>query len=87
MAPLGSQPGIVEVKPANHGADIECRLHWIKLVVCARHPRAIGNHSSGNDGAEQFGARRIFESFQPAAQRIDEAITRCCVGQFALISN
>ncbi len=84
MAPLGSQPGIVEIQPADHGSNIECRLHWIKLVICAGNPCAIGNYCAGDDGAQQLGTCRVFERFQPAAQGIDEAGTRCCVGQLAL---
>ena len=31
VAPLGGQPGVVEVEPANHGADVEGGLNRIKL--------------------------------------------------------
>jgi hypothetical protein len=32
VAPFGGQPGVVEVEPADHGADVEGRLHRIELV-------------------------------------------------------
>ena len=43
MAPLGGEPGVVEVEPANHGADIEGGLHGIELKVGAGNARAVGN--------------------------------------------
>ena len=84
MAPLGSQPGVVEVEPANHGADVEGGLHRVELKGCARNLGAVGHNRSGHDRAQQFGAGRILECFQTAAQRIDQAIARGGVGQFAL---
>ena len=74
MAPLGGQPGVVEVEPADHGADVERRLHRVELEAGAGNARAVGHHGAGNDGAEQLGAGRIFERFKAAAQRIDEAV-------------
>src|SRR3974390_1061409 len=40
VAPLRGQPGVVEIQPANHGADIECRGDRIQLVSRAGNPRA-----------------------------------------------
>jgi len=80
MAPLGCQPGVVEVEPANHGADIECGLYRVELVVGAGDARAVRDYGSGDDGAEQLGACREFERFEAAAERVDQAILRGRVG-------
>ena len=37
MPPLRGKPRVVEVQPANHRADVESRLHRIKLKTRARH--------------------------------------------------
>ena len=84
MAPLGREPGVVEVEPADHGADIECGLHGIELKAGSRNARAIGDDGAGHDGAQQLGAGRIFERLQAAAERIDEAIARGGVSQIAV---
>src|ERR1700678_2693466 len=83
MAPFRGQPRVVEVEPANHGAYIECGLNRIELKAGAGDARAVGNDGSRNDGAEQFGARRIFKRLKSAAERIDQAITRSGVRKIA----
>src|SRR3989454_8922191 len=42
VAPLGGEPGVVEIEPADHGADIERRLHRVELVARSRHLRPVG---------------------------------------------
>ena len=84
MAPFGGEPGVVEVEPANDRADVEGGLHGIEHEIGAGNARAVGNHGAGHDGAEEFGAGRIFESFKAAAERIDEAMLRSGVGEIAL---
>ena len=74
MAPFGGEPGVVEVEPANHGADVEGGLHGIELIACAGHARAVGNDRAGHNGAEKLGAGGIFERFEAAAQRVDQAM-------------
>ncbi len=74
MAPLGGEPGVVEVEPADHGADVEGGLHGIELKAGAGNARAVGNDRAGHDGAEQLGAGGVFERFKAAAERVDEAV-------------
>jgi hypothetical protein len=40
VAPFGREPGVVEVQPADHAADVEGRRHRVELVARARHARA-----------------------------------------------
>ena len=84
VAPLGGQPGVVEVEPANHRANVEGGLHRVELKGGARNLGAVGHDGSRHDRAQQFGAGRIFERLETAAQRIDQAIARGGVGQFTL---
>ena len=74
MAPLGGQPGVVEVEPADHGADVEGGLHGVELIAGAGHARAVGHDGAGDDGAEELGAGGIFEGFKAAAERVDQAV-------------
>jgi hypothetical protein len=78
--PLGSEPGIVEVEPADHGADVERRLHRIELEARAGDARAVLNDGARDQRPEKLGARGIFERLQAAAQRVHQAETRRAVG-------
>src|SRR3972149_4983666 len=50
MAPLGRKPGVVEVEPANHRADVERSLHRIELELRAGDPGALGHDGGGDAG-------------------------------------
>ena len=76
MAPLGGKPGVVEVEPADHRADVECRLDRIELELRAGHLRSVRHGRAGHDRSEQLRARRIRERFESAAQRVDQAVAR-----------
>ena len=84
VAPLGRQPGVVEVEPADHGADVERGLHGVELIVRARNARAVGDDGARHDGSQELGAGRILERLEAAAKRVDQAGARGRVGQFAL---
>ena len=84
MSPLGGEPRVVEVMPAGEGANVERGLYGIELVDCAGNACAIRNNGSGHDGAEEARACGILESLKAAAERIDEAVLRCGVGEIAV---
>ena len=44
MAPFGGEPGVVEIEPADHRADVERRLHRVELELRARHLGAVRRH-------------------------------------------
>ena len=74
MTPLRSEPGIVEVEPAHHRADIEGGLNRIKFIASARNARALFRHrGSRHEGAEQLGAGGIGEREQGAAEAVHQA--------------
>ena len=49
----------------------------------AGNARAVGNDGAGDDGAEELGAGRVFERFEAAAERVDEAVLRGGVSEIA----
>jgi len=84
MSPLRRQPGVIEVEPANHRANVERSLHRIKLVPCARNARAMRINGPLHNRPQQLGACRILQRLQTAAQRIDQAIPCGLVRKLAL---
>ena len=74
MPPFGGEPGVVEVEPADHRADVERRLHGIQLVRGARHLRAVGNDGAGHDRSHQLGACGVGQRLEAATQRVDQAM-------------
>ena len=81
MTPLGCQPGVIEIQPTDHRADVEGRLYRIELELGAWHFGTIGHHRAWNDGSEQLGASRILQGFESATERIDQTIARRLVGE------
>src|SRR5580658_6309380 len=45
VAPLGGEPGIVEIKPSNHGPDVECGHYRVELVRGSRNARPAAQGS------------------------------------------
>ena len=74
VAPLGGEPGVVEVEPADHGADVEGGLDGVELVVGAGDAGAVGDGGAGDDGAEELGAGGEVEGLEAAAEGVDEAV-------------
>src|SRR5688572_14353512 len=84
MAPLRGKPGVVEVQPADHRADVEGGVHRVELELGARHARAIRHRGALDDRAEQLVAGRVFERLEAAAQRVHQAVARRGVRVVAL---
>jgi hypothetical protein len=76
MTPFGGEPGVVEVQPADHRADVERGLYGIELEGRAGHLRAVRHDRARHDGAEQLGAGRVGERLESASERVDQAMTR-----------
>src|SRR5688500_20396128 len=53
MAPLGGEPGIVEIQPADHRTDIEGSVHGLELPVGAGDARAVRQGWPGNSWPER----------------------------------
>src|SRR6266436_4930665 len=74
MAPLGGEPGVVEIEPADKGADIESGRDWIEFKFCAGHATAIGNYRPGHNGSKKLSAGGIMERQQSAAQAVHQTV-------------
>ncbi len=83
VAPLGGEPGVVVVEPADDGADIEGGLDGVELVRGAGDAGAVGDDGAGDDGAEELGAGGVLEGFEAAAEGVDEAVAGGVVGEVA----
>ena len=46
MAPFGREPGVVEIEPADHGADVERGLDRVELELRARHLGAVRHNGA-----------------------------------------
>ncbi len=84
VAPFGGEPGVVEVEPADHGADVEGGLHRVHLVGRAGHLRAVGHDGAGDDGPQHLGAGGVLEGLEAAAEGVHEAVAGGLVGLRAL---
>ncbi len=79
MSPLCRQPGVIEVQPADHGANIEGCLHRVEQVASSGHPGSLGNYGARNDRPEKLAAGRILQGLQGATQGVDQAVAGCLV--------
>src|ERR1700679_1991322 len=80
VAPLGGEPGVVVVEPADDGADVEGGLYGVELVGGAGNARALVHGEAGDEWAEELGAGGEVEGLQAAAKRVEEAVARGLVG-------
>ena len=74
MAPLSREPGVVEVEPAIHGADIERRHDGLEFVRRAGDAGTARQRRAGHDGAHELGAGRVVECLEAAGQGIQQAV-------------
>src|SRR4051812_44923199 len=80
MTPLGREPRVIEIKPANECPDVECGGDRGEFVVCAGNAAAVGNTGSRNKRAEQLCAGRIIEREEGTAKRVHQTIASRFVG-------
>ena len=89
MAPFGGQPGVVEIQPADHGADVEGRQDGVELEGCARHLGAIGDCGARYHRPQQLGAGRVAQCLEAAAQCVHQAVAggikRFCAGDLGVV--
>ena len=84
MSPFGGEPGVVEVKPAVHCADVERRHNRFELVRRSRNSRTARQCGACNDGAKQLGAGREVQCLKTAGKRVHETVMRNLVGKLAI---
>lgn len=72
MAPLGSEPAVVEVEPSDHGANVEGTVDGVHLVVGTRYLAAIGDGCAFHNRTEDLPALLEAQPLQTAAKRVNE---------------
>ena len=80
VAPLGGEPGVVVVEPADDGADVEGGLNGVEFVAGAGDACAVVHGEAGDEGAEELGAGREVECLEAAAEGVEEAVAGGLVG-------
>ena len=80
MTPFRSQPGVVEVQPADHRTDVPCGFHRVHFMRSAGDARAVAHGGTGYQRAEVLGALGETQRQQAAAQRVDQAVARGVIG-------
>ena len=80
MPPLRRQPGIVEIEPTDHRANVKCRLDGVELKLSSGDAHTVGYDGAGDNWPQQFFTGRIFESFQTTAERVEQAVMCGVVG-------
>lgn len=72
MAPLGGEPAVVVVEPADHGANVEGSIDGVELVGGTGDLGAVGHHGAGDGGTEELGALLEAEALKTAAKGVKE---------------
>lgn len=72
MAPLGSQPAVIEVEPSDHGTNVEGAVDGVQDKGSTGNLGAVGNDSAGHNGAEQLGALFEPQTLKTAAKSVEE---------------
>ena len=72
MTPLGGQPAVIVIQPADHGTDVEGTVDGVQLVGGTRDAGTVGDDGAVHDGAEQLGALLELEGFQTTAEGVEE---------------
>ena len=80
VAPLGRQPGVVEVEPAHQRADVEGGLDRVEFERRARHQRAARQGRAGHDRPEVLDATFELHRQHRAGQRVEQHVARGVVG-------
>ena len=73
--PIGREPGVVEIEPADHRAEVPGRLHRVELELGPGHLGAARRHGLQVDQPEQL-VRQVFQRLEAAAQRVHQAVAR-----------
>lgn len=72
VAPLGSEPAVVVVEPADHGTNVEGGIDGIELVGGTGDLGAVGDNGAGDGRSEELGALLEAEALETAAKGVKE---------------
>jgi len=74
MTPLGGEPAVVVVEPADHGTDVEGTVDGVELEGGTGDLGAVGHDSAGHNGAQQLGALLEAQGLKTTAEGVKEDI-------------
>lgn len=72
VTPLGSEPTVVVVEPADHGTNVESTIDGVQLVGSTGDTGTVGDGGALHDGAEELGALLELQGLKTAAQGVQE---------------
>ena len=74
MPPLGRQPGVVVVQPADQATDVPGGLDRIEAKAGARHAGAVGHHAARHQRPQVLDAFGKAQRQQRAAEAVHQAV-------------
>ena len=72
VTPLGGQPAVVEVEPADHRTNVEGGVDGVQLEGGSGDLGTVGDDGAGDDGAKQLGALLEPKTLETAAESVEE---------------
>ncbi len=84
MSPFSCEPGVVEVQPANHRANIERTHDGLEFVGRTGNSCTARECCARYDGAQESGTGRVIKRLKTAGERIHQAIMRGLVCKIAV---
>ncbi len=84
MAPLGGEPGVVEIQPADHRADVEGRLHRFELEGGAGNSRSARHDRPRHYRTQELAAGRVLQRLKGAGEGVHQAVARGVVRRLAV---
>lgn len=82
VAPLSSQPAVVEIQPTNDGADGKRTPNGVENVLSTGNTHTIGHGSVRNYGLDDGVGLRVLEGLEAAAESVKQAETGSLLGDF-----
>jgi hypothetical protein len=84
VTPLGREPGVIEVEPANHRADVKGGLYRIEFERRPRDARPVGECCAGYQRPHELSAGRVDERLKTAGERVEQTVACRLIGEIAV---
>lgn len=75
MAPFCCQPAVIVVQPSNHRTYIEGAVYGVKNIGRTGYSSTVWDDGTLNNGPKELGAFFEPESFETAADGVEEDVT------------
>lgn len=70
VTPLGREPAVVVVEPADHGTNVESAIDGVQLVRSTRNTGTVGDGGTLHHGPEELGALLELQGLETAAKGV-----------------